>query len=593
MNLRRKHHAFKWIVMLFLGSILLFFTVVNLGNGHAQMTMNAVHKDDILLEKAYQRSSVFFKQGLQKQGAVGPFSPHDPIVINGDADFAAKAQAEGWSGDGSSSNPYIIENYVITVDATSGQGPFRGISVQATTVHFIIRNIKINATSSGNNIPYGLYLENVANGIIANDTFDKSLRYSISLIKSQGITIKNNEVLGTTGVWAIGSSNNVVENNLFDNSSISLDHDSNRNILRGNVFKSHRSVAIVLGGSGGSFVADNQIINNTFLDTNQAITMNNVSNILVMHNRFQNSISYAVIVSVVSGAVVENVNVTITGNLFINATNQGAISIWVSGLRDSIISNNIFRDNAHGSILMDENSSNNTIMGNIFENITSHDVIEIRSSSGNVIQNNTIQNFERGGIYLLDGASHNLILNNTLSSSKTDLGISISDSSNGNQLLNNTIRQMKGYAVWIGESVRDTYIKWNDFIENNGANGSVEAPQARDDSPLSNNNTFIFNHWSDWTTPDSNGDGIVDDPYPRIVYSPQGSQGGWKIDPFPLAKPHAFPYSPPSNTSFTPTIIQGTLGTSTSTPFGPLALIVFSLPLAGVLRNRRQQKYNR
>ena len=40
--------------------------------------------------------------------------PHEHIAIDGDTNFSATALAEGWSGDGSAQDPYIIENYDIS-----------------------------------------------------------------------------------------------------------------------------------------------------------------------------------------------------------------------------------------------------------------------------------------------------------------------------------------------------------------------------------------------------------------------------------------------------------------------------------------------
>ena len=39
---------------------------------------------------------------------------HDPINIISDADFMAQATLEAWTGNGTSSNPYLIDGYNIT-----------------------------------------------------------------------------------------------------------------------------------------------------------------------------------------------------------------------------------------------------------------------------------------------------------------------------------------------------------------------------------------------------------------------------------------------------------------------------------------------
>ena len=65
------------------------------------------------------------------------YTPHDPISINSDADFAAQAASEGWPGDGSEGNPFIIQD--LEIDASSQHG----IGISFTTAHFAIRNCLI------------------------------------------------------------------------------------------------------------------------------------------------------------------------------------------------------------------------------------------------------------------------------------------------------------------------------------------------------------------------------------------------------------------------------------------------------------------
>ncbi|RDE15930.1 MAG: hypothetical protein C4K49_05650 [Candidatus Thorarchaeota archaeon] len=58
---------------------------------------------------------------------------HDPIWIDGDADFAAQAASEGWKGNGSYDFPFAIENLSILSNAYC-------IWVTNVNAHFVIRN---------------------------------------------------------------------------------------------------------------------------------------------------------------------------------------------------------------------------------------------------------------------------------------------------------------------------------------------------------------------------------------------------------------------------------------------------------------------
>jgi len=88
---------------------------------------------------------------------------HGPIEIDGNAEFTASALAEGWPGNGSSSNPFIIEN----LDITLGVTPVASINISNTNVHFIIQDCRL--IGPGATPSYGIYLESSINGRIVNN----------------------------------------------------------------------------------------------------------------------------------------------------------------------------------------------------------------------------------------------------------------------------------------------------------------------------------------------------------------------------------------------------------------------------------------
>ena len=87
------------------------------------------------------------------------YIPHPPIDINGNPDFAMQAGVEGWPGDGSPGNPYIIENYEINASLA------HGIQISLTTVHFRIKDALIRDGASTRN---GINFDRVENGVIEN-----------------------------------------------------------------------------------------------------------------------------------------------------------------------------------------------------------------------------------------------------------------------------------------------------------------------------------------------------------------------------------------------------------------------------------------
>jgi parallel beta-helix repeat protein len=114
------------------------------------------------------------------------YTPHDPIEIDGDLDFANQAANEGWVGDGSKGDPYIIEGYEINTYSKNG------IDIRSTTVYFVIKDTHIFGYDwSYNNYQMGIYLDNITNGIIENCSIENNL-FGIGISSSMGINIFNN-----------------------------------------------------------------------------------------------------------------------------------------------------------------------------------------------------------------------------------------------------------------------------------------------------------------------------------------------------------------------------------------------------------------
>jgi hypothetical protein len=84
--------------------------------------------------------------------------PHMSISINGNDAFNDTAIAEGWIGNGTEINPFIIEGYIFESDQ-------KCISIQNTAYHFIIRNCEFT-TAGGSDNQYALIFHSVSNGVI-------------------------------------------------------------------------------------------------------------------------------------------------------------------------------------------------------------------------------------------------------------------------------------------------------------------------------------------------------------------------------------------------------------------------------------------
>ena len=115
--------------------------------------------------------------------------PHDPIYIDGNTAFMNISSSEGWEGNGTYDNPFIIKDYFIE------NSPNHGIEIRNTDVYFIIYNVSINGGTEIGDFQNGIDLDNVRNGILNRNTvIDKNSGYFLK--NSYNITLTENFVSG-------------------------------------------------------------------------------------------------------------------------------------------------------------------------------------------------------------------------------------------------------------------------------------------------------------------------------------------------------------------------------------------------------------
>ena len=111
-------------------------------------------------------------------------SAEEPIVIEGDQHFHAKAELENWPGQGTAESPYVIENFFIYSQVTNG------IDIRNTGVYFIIRYGEIWGDEQQFS---GIRLQSVENGTIyGNDLFYNNI--GIEVMNSGLLTLESNIV---------------------------------------------------------------------------------------------------------------------------------------------------------------------------------------------------------------------------------------------------------------------------------------------------------------------------------------------------------------------------------------------------------------
>ena len=394
---------------------------------------------------------------------------HAPIFINGNAGFLADNMSTGVSwGSGTASDPYIIENW--DIDAFTADG----IRTQDTDVHFIIRNCRMLDGGSNYN---GIYLSNCVNGRLESN-FCLNCLYGLRLDNSNGNILSNNTCTSNRdGVHLTSSSDNALRNNTCNSnldSGIYLYLSCNGNTLSNNTCDSNSAGMYVYVSSN-----DNTLNNNTCNSNGVGIYIGSSS-----------------------------------GNMLMNNTclaNGGGIYLYSASNNNTLINNNCLGNSGSSSLGIYLFSSNDNLLSNNTCILNYNFGITFYASNSNTLFNNSCSN---GGTGMRFDQSNNNTINNNTCGSNSANGIYLYQSRN-NEIAGNWIGNNARYGVYI-EIGRYNQIWNNSFVGNNGAGNTYDTAhvQAYDDRPYNHWNVSGYgNFWSDWTTPDNDMNGVVDNPY--------------------------------------------------------------------------------
>ncbi len=134
------------------------------------------------------------------------YDSHAPFNISSNGDF----ETQGLPGNGSITNPYLIQNLNIT------STDFACIWIANTTSHFIIEDCLLSTSAEG--IPFdqrvgSLTLTNVSNGIVErNQIVDSRIAVSGHLISNCSIS-DNSFSISESGVYLTSSNSTMISNN--------------------------------------------------------------------------------------------------------------------------------------------------------------------------------------------------------------------------------------------------------------------------------------------------------------------------------------------------------------------------------------------
>ena len=171
------------------------------------------------------------------------YTPHAPILIDGDADFITQSSANGWdlsgSRDGSSvANAFVIQGLSIS-DPTGLQNL---IEIRNSDLFFEITNCKLVNGS------IGILLYNTANGIVSTNYIGNNSVDGITFNNGVNINVSDNSLIynqvNAVHMYNVSSNLNIINNSIDFNTLGALVVNSHHNTLSGNIFNETNSYAI-------------------------------------------------------------------------------------------------------------------------------------------------------------------------------------------------------------------------------------------------------------------------------------------------------------------------------------------------------------
>jgi len=432
-----------------------------------------------------------------------------------------------------------------------------GIYLYSTTLVFSVHNTIHNNTCNGNSVD-GISLfgssEHLSDTTITNNTCNDNRR-GVIISSSSSCIIANNTCLSNEiGIWIKTSSNkNTVDrNNCSENSQAGVYlSSSNENTISNNTCEQNSQYGIYLSSSNNNRVfqntciADNpatgpsatvgiQLYGSDFNEVLRNICERNGVG-LILQDSDHNNISFNELNhNNYFMGLRRNINMitSYNNNIANNSCLGSDYGISISGGEDNRIVGNDFSNNADKGIEIYNINygkarfviANNTCNGNAYGIWVQGPLYDSR------IFNNTCSGNGVAGIHIEYRSYNNIISNNTLTNNGKGLiitGAGLNDCY-GNTIANNTIEGNLAYGIDIAFSTGNR-IFGNVLINNNGAMSEYDPAhvQAYDSGVNFWNDTTYGNRWGDWTSPDANGDGFVDDPY--------AIDGGTNQDHYPLA----------------------------------------------------------
>jgi parallel beta-helix repeat protein len=135
-----------------------------------------------------------FESGKKGENSHPALELHDPISINGDAEFVLTAQSEGWAGNGSLEDPYLIENLFIDVNGLS----IDCINIASVDFYFVIHGCFLRGANVTDRA--GIYLFDVYHATVTDNDCRRNYNGIYLTAGAGDSVIMNNTCNGN--IWA-------------------------------------------------------------------------------------------------------------------------------------------------------------------------------------------------------------------------------------------------------------------------------------------------------------------------------------------------------------------------------------------------------
>ena len=412
----------------------------------------------------------------------------DPIFIN-DTDpknnWSITAKNNDWcSGNGTWSDPYIIENITINGNYLSN-----GIEIRNSNKPFVIKNCTLYNCGIDNDYA-GIYLHNVSNSKLFENNCSFNYGHGIHLRSSFNNTILHNFAKNNTweGIFLRFCINNTISNNTVVNnyrgiriSSCWLNNTIERNYAYGNsgagigVYQSTNCTIVkntVYNNSDGIFLMDcfNITIRSNMAHSNNWAGINldlNTNNIIIFNNTMDNNYYAGIKISQGKELFIKKNNVFSNG-WGINIQNCDNISILENNIKDCKFYGGIadFHNNHNVTILANNMSKCDITLLSNFECISTYLITTSNLVDGRPVYfyKNKLglisSNFSNPGQIILFNCNYSLISNLNISGG----GITLIFCRN-NTISSNTIKS-NHFAIRLSYSDNNTVFNNNLFNSN-------------------------------------------------------------------------------------------------------------------------------